>query len=75
MTDVLFLVSVTGLVMAVSVLCLVIVRKVYGHSLMAKHNDVAGFIYAVIGVIYAVLLAFVVIVEWEMFRDAASFRI
>ncbi len=70
MTDVLFLVSVTGLVMAVSVLCLVIVRKVYGHSLMAKHNDVAGFIYAVLGVIYAVLLAFVVIVEWEMFRDA-----
>ena len=70
MTDVLFLVSVTGLVMAVSVLCLLIIRKVYGHSLMAKHNDVAGFIYAVIGVIYAVLLAFVVIVEWEMFRDA-----
>ncbi len=70
MTDVLFLVSVTGLVMAVSVLCLLIIRKVYGHSLMAKHNDVAGFIYAVVGVIYAVLLAFVVIVEWEMFRDA-----
>jgi len=72
MTDILVFVIVTGLVMAVSVLCLVIVRKVYGHALMAKHNDVAGFIYAVIGVIYAVLLAFVVIVEWEMFRNADS---
>ena len=69
-TDILFLVSVTGLVMAVSVLCFLIVRKFYGHSFMARHNDVAGFIYAVIGVIYAVLLAFVVIVEWEIFRDA-----
>jgi len=45
MTDILVFVIVTGLVMAVSVLCLVIVRKVYGHALMAKHNDVAGFIY------------------------------
>jgi hypothetical protein len=72
MTEVLFLVSVTGVVIALSVLCLMIVRKVYGHTVMAKHNDVAGFIYAVIGVIYAVLLAFVVIVEWDMFRDAES---
>jgi ABC-type Co2+ transport system permease subunit len=34
------------------------------------HNDVAGFIIAVVGVIYAVLLAFVVIVSWEKFNEA-----
>jgi hypothetical protein len=34
------------------------------------HNDVAGFIIAVVGVIYAVLLAFVVIVGWENFSRA-----
>jgi hypothetical protein len=34
------------------------------------HNDVAGFIIAVAGVIYAVLLAFVVIVSWENFSHA-----
>jgi hypothetical protein len=29
-----------------------------------RHNDVAGFIYAALGVIYAVLLALVVITVW-----------
>jgi len=34
------------------------------------HNEVVGFIIAVVGVIYAVLLAFVVIVAWENFATA-----
>jgi uncharacterized integral membrane protein len=34
------------------------------------HNDVAGFIYAALGVIYAVLLALVVITVWESFQAA-----
>jgi hypothetical protein len=36
------------------------------------HNEVAGFILAIVGVIYAVLLAFVVIVSWEQFSRAAD---
>ena len=35
------------------------------------HNDVAGFIYAALGVIYAVVLALVVIAVWGEY-DAAS---
>jgi hypothetical protein len=35
-----------------------------------EHNDVAGFIYAVLGVAYAVLLAFVVIAVWEEYKTA-----
>jgi hypothetical protein len=35
-----------------------------------QHNDVAGFIYAALGVIYAVLLALVVIAVWEEFQGA-----
>ena len=35
-----------------------------------QHNDVAGFIYAALGVIYAVLLALVVIAVWEEYRAA-----
>jgi uncharacterized membrane protein YraQ (UPF0718 family) len=35
-----------------------------------QHNDVAGFIYAVLGVIYAVLIALVVIAVWEDFDEA-----
>ena len=35
-----------------------------------QHNDVAGFIYAALGVIYAVLLALVVIAVFEQFQAA-----
>lgn len=35
-----------------------------------QHNDVAGFIYAVLGVVYAVLLGFVTVVVWEDFNVA-----
>jgi Protein of unknown function (DUF4239) len=35
-----------------------------------KHNEVVGFIFATVGVVYAVLLAFVVIVVWEQYLTA-----
>src|SRR5215210_1318476 len=35
-----------------------------------EHNDVAGFLYAVIGVVYAVLLALLVIAVWEQYQKA-----
>ena len=37
-----------------------------------RHNDVAGFIYAALGVIYAVLLALVVIAVWEEYSSAGN---
>jgi hypothetical protein len=37
-----------------------------------RHNDVAGFIYAALGVIYAVLLALVVITAWEQYQAASE---
>jgi hypothetical protein len=37
-----------------------------------EHNDVAGFIYAVVGVIYAVLLALMVIAVWEEHEAAKA---
>jgi Protein of unknown function (DUF4239) len=39
---------------------------------LAKNNEIAGFKFATVGVIYAVLLAFTVIVVWEKFNDAQS---
>src|SRR5215212_3150379 len=35
-----------------------------------EHNDVAGFLYAVVGVVYAVLLALLVIAVWQQFQKA-----
>ena len=37
-----------------------------------RHNEVAGFIYAALGVIYAVLLALVVITVWEEYQSASE---
>jgi len=50
----------------------VLVRRRWPHLADGGHNDVAGFIIAIVGVIYAVLLAFVVIVSWEEFSRAES---
>ena len=66
---------VSGLVLvAVSVLIavagLTLVQRLVPLRLRKEHNDVAGFIYAVLGVIYAVLIALVVIAVWEDFAAA-----
>ena len=37
---------------------------------LASNNEIGGFKFATVGVIYAVLLAFAVIVVWEKFNDA-----
>jgi hypothetical protein len=37
-----------------------------------KHNEVAGFIFATVVVLYAVLLAFTVIIVWEQYPAAES---
>src|SRR6187200_2598187 len=47
-----------------------LVRRIVGVDVLADHNDVAGFIYAVVGVVYAVLLGFSAIIVWEQFRRA-----
>ena len=49
---------------------LTLVQFLVPTSSRQRHNDVAGFIYAVLGVIYAVLLALVVIAVWEDFGRA-----
>ncbi|HZB91728.1 MAG TPA: DUF4239 domain-containing protein [Stellaceae bacterium] len=39
-------------------------------SIRSRHNDVAGFIIAIIGVVYAVLLAFIAVAAWASFDSA-----
>jgi uncharacterized membrane protein YraQ (UPF0718 family) len=67
--------TVSGVLgVAVSVLIavagLTLVQRLVPSRLRREHNDVAGFIYAVLGVIYAVLIALVVIAVWEDFAVA-----
>lgn len=47
-------------------------RYVYGVSRLSLNNEVAGFKFAVVGVFYAVTLAFVVIAVWEDYRDTQA---
>ena len=52
------------------VLLQLLIRRSQPALTKGDHNEVAGFIIAVVGVLYAVLLAFVVIVTWENFSAA-----
>ena len=58
------------LAMLTAVAGLFLVQRLIPLSVRREHNDVAGFIYAVLGVAYAVLLAFSVIAVWEQFEAA-----
>lgn len=49
-----------------------LVRRNVALSTLESHNDVAGFIIAVIGVLYAVVLGFVVVTVWDQFDAARS---
>ena len=49
-----------------------LVRRWVTVEVLERHNDVAGFIYAVIGVLYAVLLGFTAIIVWERFDQAQA---
>src|SRR5262245_60216743 len=51
---------------------MLLTRHLYGLDRLSLNNEVAGFKFAVIGVFYAVLLAFVVVAVWEGFRDTGG---
>jgi hypothetical protein len=51
---------------------LVLVQRVVSIELRQKHNDVAGFIYAVLGVAYAVLMGLMVVAVWEQWAAAKT---
>jgi Protein of unknown function (DUF4239) len=63
-------VLMVGSSVAVAVVGLLVVRRAVPATSLHGHHDVAGFIIAVLGVIYAVLLALVVIAVWEDFEAA-----
>ena len=48
----------------------ILIRRRVAFERLRTNNEVAGFKFATIGVLYAVLLAFVVIIVWERFHDA-----
>jgi Protein of unknown function (DUF4239) len=57
---------------ALAMIAQALIRKWVGVAKLVKNNEIAGFKFATVGVIYAVLLAFSVIVVWEKFNDAQT---
>ncbi len=57
------LVSVTGV-------C--IVRRQVHYSKLREDHEAAGFVYSMIGMVYAVLLGFITVVVWQQYRDAQN---
>jgi len=70
-TTVAVLVAVLGSA-ALSIAGLLVAHRVIPHPLRSAHNDLAGFVLAIIGVIYAVLLAFIAVAVWESYTDAGN---
>jgi heme/copper-type cytochrome/quinol oxidase subunit 1 len=51
---------------------MLLTRSIFGVSRLPENNEVAGFKFAVVGVFYAVLLAFVVVAVWEEYRNTET---
>ena len=60
------LLSIAGSVL-ISLLGLWLVRKFAPYEIMEGHKEIAGFIYGILGTIYAVILGFSVVVLWEQY--------
>jgi Protein of unknown function (DUF4239) len=56
----------------VAVMGLLVVQRLVPPERREEHNDVAGFIFAVLGVAYAVLLAFVAIAVWQDYKTTQT---
>lgn len=50
----------------------ILVRRYVTLEKLTTNNEVAGFKFAAVGVLYAVLIAFAIIVVWEKFSDAEN---
>jgi hypothetical protein len=55
-----------------AVVGLAVVQRLVPPERREEHNDVAGFIYAVLGVAYAVVLAFMLIAVWQDYNTAQT---
>ncbi|MBU6423743.1 MAG: DUF4239 domain-containing protein [Chloroflexota bacterium] len=72
MNDVVLAVLAVVAAMVVAVAGFVVVDRLWPVERREPNNEVAGFIYAVVGPMYAILLAFVVFVVWGHFEDAKA---
>jgi Protein of unknown function (DUF4239) len=75
------IVSVTGLIAELLVVvavvgCFVVIHAFLQRRLktevLRRHNDVAGYLFSAVGVLYAVVLGFVVVVVWQKYDSTVA---
>jgi hypothetical protein len=64
--------AMAGLGILLAVVVELIARRIVPVEFRRRHNDVAAAIFSIIGVTYAVLLAFVAMLAWEGFNRAKA---
>lgn len=51
-----------------------LIHRRFGEAVLVRHNEVAGFIVAVVGTLYAVVLGFMTVVVWQQY-DGVQARV
>jgi Protein of unknown function (DUF4239) len=64
--------ALVGVFSLIAMIGPIIVRRRVSLDQLRTNNEIAGFKFATVGVIYAVLLGFAVIVVWQKFSDAEN---
>lgn len=72
MSALLWGILVVGTAVALAIGGMLLVRRSVTLAGLDRHIQVAGYIYSVLGVVYAVLLAFIAIVVWEQHTRAKN---
>lgn len=65
-------VAVVAAVVACFVVLHAYLQRVLRTDVLRRHNDVAGYLFSAVGVLYAVVLGFVVVVVWQKYDDTIA---
>lgn len=63
---------ILGVIVVVTVVSHALWQRRFSSEVLCRHNDVAGFMFSAVGVIYAVVLGFVVVVVWEKYDTTVA---
>jgi hypothetical protein len=70
--DLLAELALVALVAGLFVVLHAFVQRRLRSDVLRRHNDVAGFLFSAVGVLYAVVLGFVVVVVWQKYDGSVS---
>lgn len=64
--------AIVAAVVALFVALHAVLQRRLRSELLRRHNDVAGYLFSAVGVLYAVVLGFVVVVVWQKYDGSVS---